>query len=65
MIFRCGQSSRLLTIAAAVTSSKPRTSGLTAAPFSAQVELAYTFRYVRLIRFSFLILVHRSCTLEA
>ena len=41
VIFRCGQSSRLLTIAAAVTSSKPRISGLTAAPFSAQVALAY------------------------
>jgi hypothetical protein len=41
VIFRCGQSSRLLTIAAAVASGKPRISGLTAAPSSAQIALAY------------------------
>jgi hypothetical protein len=36
VIFCCGQSSRLLTIAAAVASGKPpRASGLTAAPSSA------------------------------
>jgi hypothetical protein len=43
VVFRCGQSSRLLTIAAAVASGKPRTSGLTAAPSSAQITLAYMY----------------------
>jgi acyl-CoA reductase-like NAD-dependent aldehyde dehydrogenase len=40
---RCCQSSRLLTIAAAVASSEPRTSSLTAAPSSAQIVLTYTY----------------------
>jgi hypothetical protein len=40
VVFRCDQSSRLLTIAAAVASRKPRTSGLTPVPSSAQIAPA-------------------------
>jgi len=40
-IFRPSQSSRLLTIAAAVASGKPLTSILTAAPSSGQLTRAY------------------------
>jgi hypothetical protein len=63
-LLRYDQSLRLLTIAAAA-SGKPRTSGLTAAPSHAHIALAYMrFRYVRLIRFSFLILIGCFATLE-
>jgi hypothetical protein len=66
VIFRCGQSSRLLTIAA-------RSHVQQAAHFGPDGRAIlcpgrtrlYTFRYARLIRFSFLILVHRSGTLQA
>jgi hypothetical protein len=38
--------------------------GLTAAPSSAQIALTHAFRYVRLIRFPFLILIGCFATLE-
>ena len=67
MVFRCGQSSRLLTIAAAVASGQPRTLGLTAAPSSVQIALTCMPICVPLCPFNpfpFLILIGCFATLE-
>jgi hypothetical protein len=62
-IFRRGQSSRLLTIAAAVTSGKPRISGLTAAPSSALSHSPICVPLCPFNPFSFLILIVRFAIL--
>ena len=66
VIFRCSQSSQLLTIAAAVASGKPAHVEPDSRPvLYPDHTCRYASCYVCLIRFSFLILVHRSGTLQA
>lgn len=65
VIFRCGQSPKVLTSSAAVASDKPRAPGMTAVIRCPDHTRLYACRYVRLIRFSFLILIAGFATLDA